>query len=352
MRVLILGCGGFIGSHLVERLLKEEAFLVSGVDIRSDKIGHLIGKPGFTHVSGDVYNLPGLEDLIKSADVVISLTAICNPYFYNKIPLEVIKANYDFPAQIVEQCAKNGKWLIQFSTCEVYGKTPATLSSKLEDTPFVLNAETSPMILGSVQMQRWSYACAKQLLERLVYSYGMEKKLPFTIIRPFNFIGPRMDYIPGVDGEGVPRVIACFMEALMFNKPLKLVDKGKSMRAFTDIRDAVDAIVLMLKKPDKSQGCIFNIGNPQNEISISGLADLMINLYPGLSNSPLPGNCRSVSVSSEEFYGQGYEDSDRRIPDIGPAIALLGWTPRISLKDALKNTMTGFIDQYVSPKRI
>jgi UDP-apiose/xylose synthase len=248
----------------------------------------------------------------------------------------------------VELCAKHRKWLIQFSTCEVYGKTPAMLDPSLKDRPFILDADASPMVLGAIQAQRWTYACAKQLLERLVYSYGMERGLPFTIVRPFNFIGPRMDYIPQVDGEGVPRVIACFMEALLFNKPLKLVNGGANCRAFTDIRDAVDAIVKMLKRPEKAQGKIFNIGNPGNEITIRELAEKMMALYPEISGNPLPPNCVLEEVTGLDFYGPGYEDSDRRIPNIGPARSLLGWNPGISLVEAICYTMDGFIRQYAT----
>jgi UDP-apiose/xylose synthase len=198
--------------------------------------------------------------------------------------------------------------------------------------------------LGPVQKQRWTYACAKQLLERLVYAYGMEGQLPFTIVRPFNFIGPRMDYLPTVEGEGVPRVMACFMDALLFNKPLRLVEGGTNRRAFTDIRDATDAVIAMLKNPDNAKGQIFNIGHPGNEVTIRELAEKMVSLYPALSGKPLPPNCRLENVTAKEFYGADYEDSDRRIPDISLAQRLLDWRPKIALDNALENTMKGFIE--------
>lgn len=122
---------------------------------------------------------------------------------------------------------------IHFSTCEVYGRTLASygLDEKVE-TNWLLDEETTPMIMGAVSAQRWCYACAKQLVERLIYAHGTQNNLKFTIVRPYNWIGPRMDYIPGVDGkdDGQPRVLASFMTALMKGEPLVLVNGGEVFR--------------------------------------------------------------------------------------------------------------------------
>ncbi|CAN0444959.1 unnamed protein product, partial [Ectocarpus fasciculatus] len=190
-----------------------------------------------------------------------------------------------------------------------------------------------------IHSQRWSYACAKQLLERMIYAYSFEKDLAFSIVRPFNFIGSKMDFIPGIDGEGIPRVLACFMEALMFKKPLKIVDKGTSRRCFTYIDDAVDAVMAMLSNPERAKNQAFNIGHPGNEVSIHELADKMISLYQALPDSDKSNSPSIDYVSSEDFYGRGYEDSDRRVPDISKATNLLGWTPRFALDEALKRAM-------------
>ncbi|MBD3393011.1 MAG: NAD-dependent epimerase/dehydratase family protein, partial [Chitinivibrionales bacterium] len=211
---------------------------------------------------------------------------------------------------------------------------------------FVLSEDTSPMILGPVGAQRWSYAAAKQLLERVIYAYGFEQGLEYTIVRPFNFIGPRMDYIPGIDGSGLPRVLACFMEALMSRKPLKLVDGGRARRCFTYIDDAVDALVRMLERPDAAKGRIFNVGHPGNEVTIAGLAEKMLSIYRELCPRAAHDIPEVERVSGEAFYGAGYEDSDRRMPDITKARLLLGWEPQTDLDTALRFTMAQYIREY------
>jgi UDP-apiose/xylose synthase len=344
----ILGCGGFIGSHLVERILAATDWHILGIDAHAAKIIPFVGAPRFTFINADIDEADGpAQEMIRAGDVVISLAALCNPAMYNTIPLEVIASNFTRPMAIVEQCSRQNKWLIHFSTCEVYGKTAASAAGVCFDPAAdVFNEETTAMVLGPVASQRWTYACAKQLLERAIFAHGFEQGLAYTIIRPFNFIGPRMDYIPGIDGEGTPRVLACFMDALLARKPLKLVDGGMNYRAFTYIDDAIDAIMAMLRKPAQAKGRIFNIGNPANEVTIAGLAELMIELYRELNPDQHDHLALTESVASIDFYGPGYEDSDRRIPAISQAQSLLGWTPRTALRDALKKTMAAYIHEY------
>ena len=225
----------------------------------------------------------------------------------------------------------------------MYGKSSGAITGDSAE-PFA--EDTSPMILGPVAAQRWSYATAKQLLERVIFAYGTERNLTYTIVRPFNFIGPHMDFIPGIDGSGVPRVLACFMDALLFNKPLRLVDGGRSMRTFTYIGDAVDAIVAMLNNPDAARGRIFNIGHPANEVSIAELAHTMVRIYKELLPEKADLEYPVVTVPAVQFYGAGYDDSDRRIPDITKARALLGWEPKTLLEDALRITVQAYIEEY------
>ncbi len=344
--IAILGCGGFIGSHLVEYILSNRDWHCVGVDINDTKLAHLNKSDRFQFIKGNIYNGIDLKRIISGADTVVSLAAICNPFFYNRKAISVIESNYENPVKVVRECAKQGKRLIHFSTSEVYGKTPAALGFKINDSEQILDEESTHLILGPISMERWSYACAKQLLERTIYAYGREENLNYTIIRPFNFIGQRMDYIHGVDGEGIPRVMACFMESLMFNRPLMVVNGGNNKRVFTYIDDAVDAVVRIIEQGDKTSGKILNIGNPINECSIAELAKLMIEIYPEVSNKIAGDNCKIKDVSATEFYGEGYDDSDRRIPNIDMATKLLDWKPQTNLKDTIKKTMRGFIEYY------
>ena len=348
--ICIIGCGGFIGSHLVERFLSENTYKIYGIDLSDRKISNLLGHPDFYYLNKNIHEIDQIQPLINKSDCVISLVALCNPSLYNTKPLEVIDVDFIKHLKIVKLCSDLKKWLIHFSTCEVYGKTISWFlenkSEKANPQYYLLKEDKSPLIMGPIQAQRWSYACAKQLLERIIYAYDFECGLDYTIIRPFNFIGPRMDYIPGVDGKGIPRVLACFMEALLFNKPLKLVDQGISKRCFTYIDDAVDAVNLMIENPDKAKGEIFNIGNPSNDISIKELADLMIDIYKKIKPGIEKTDFNIKEVSSYDFYGKGYEDSDRRVPDISKAMNLLGWRPKTDLNTTLEKTMDYYIKEY------
>ncbi|KAJ7524103.1 hypothetical protein O6H91_18G077800 [Diphasiastrum complanatum] len=350
LKICMIGAGGFIGSHLCEKLMLETEHSVLAIDVYSDKIQHLLeaGKPWSKRIEFHKINIKHdsrLEGLIKLADLTINLAAICTPADYNTRPLDTIYSNFIDALPVVRYCSDNNKRLIHFSTCEVYGKTIGSFlprdSPLLRDPAFyVLKEDESPCIFGPIEKQRWSYACAKQLIERLIYAEGAENDLQFTIVRPFNWIGPRMDFIPGVDGpsEGVPRVLACFSTNLLKGEPLKLVDGGKSQRTFIFIKDAIEAVLLMIN-PDRANGYIFNVGNPQNEVTVRELALLMTQIYCKVNGGSRP-EIPTVDVSSKEFYGEGYDDSDKRIPDMTIIKRQLGWEPKTSLDDLLESTLT------------
>jgi UDP-apiose/xylose synthase len=348
--ILVLGASGFIGSHLVTRLLADTSCHITGIDVSVAKVGEHLSDSRFTYINLDIYEADKVRAFIQNADVVVSLAALCNPSLYNTTPLAVIESNFTRPLDIVQMCTAEKKWLIHYSTCEVYGKTIAHVSNATEHTPqnSLLSEYTTPLIMGAVSAQRWCYASAKQLLERAVYAYGFERGLKYTIVRPFNFVGPRMDYIPGVDGEGVPRVIACFMDALLRGEPLKLVDGGSNKRTFTSIHDAIDALMLILANPTQSHNEIFNVANPANELSVAELAAKMIECYDAIRTLDMPASVGVVNVSAEEFYGLGYEDSDRRLADITNAKTKLGWNPSVGIRSALMETVAWYIDHYAS----
>ncbi|KMZ66077.1 Bifunctional polymyxin resistance arnA protein [Zostera marina] len=355
MTICMIGAGGFIGSHLCEKLMFETSHTVIGVDVYNDKILHLLepaekedcawfGRIQFHRMN--IKHDSRLEALIKMSDLVINLAAICTPADYNTRPLDTIYSNFIDALPVVKYCGQYSKRLIHFSTCEVYGKTVGSFLPKdhplREEAEFyVLNEEETPCIFGSIQKQRWSYACAKQLIERLIYAEGAENGLKFSIVRPFNWIGPRMDFIPGIDGpsEGVPRVLACFSNNLLRGEPLKLVDGGESQRTFIYIKDAIEAVTLMIENPDRANGHIFNVGNPNNEVTVRQLADMMTEVYSKVSGRKTL-DVPTVDVSSQEFYGEGYDDSDKRIPDMTLINKQLGWDPKTSLFDLLESTLT------------
>ena len=218
--------------------------------------------------------------------------------------------------------------MIQFSTCEVYGKTGGN------EGPF--KEDTTDCILGPVCNHRWIYSCAKQLLERIIHSRGLKGDLDYTIIRPFNFIGPLIDYLVEKPGDGNPRVFSHFMSALLYGHPMCLVDGGHARRSYTYIDDAVNAILIILAHPEDTHNQILNVGNPENEVSIREFAKIMRDLYGQLTGNPC--QCPLVEVSAEEFYGSGYEDCDRRIPEVSK-LKRLGWSPKYDLLETLRMTM-------------
>jgi UDP-apiose/xylose synthase len=152
-----------------------------------------------------------------------------------------------------------------------------------------------------------------------------------------------MDYLPGIEGEGVPRVLACFMASLLRGEPLKLVDGGKNRRCFTYIRDAVEAVVAMLRNEKTCNGKIFNIGNPANETTIKNLADMMIAMYQKLRPDADASRLYTQEVPSAEFYGPGYEDCDRRVPDISAITQATGWKPATGLAETLEMTIRHYL---------
>lgn len=349
MKILVFGAGGFIGSHLTRRLL-ESGYSVTAVDLRRDyKVSSFDGHPALTYIVQDIRDRGWpLDARVREADLVIDLIAHANPGLYIRIPLEVFQLNFLENLRIAESCVRYGKRLIQFSTCEVYGRTVASIEGiRLEDPEnpryATFSEDRSELIMGPVGKHRWIYASAKQLLERVLHAYGLEQGLNYTIIRPFNFIGPNIDFLPS-EQEGVPRVFSFFMDALLRGGRMVLVNGGRQRRCYTYIEDAVDCTLRIVENPDNvCDRQIFNIGHPGNEISIRELAALMRDIYREKFLRPGEPLAEMMEQSGEDFYGEGYDDSDRRIPDITKARTLLGWEPRWALRPMLEATMEYYV---------
>lgn len=349
-KILILGAGGFIGVNLTERILADGKYEVTALDLDGEKLSGQIGHERLDFRKEDIRDRGELlESLVKDHEIVVDLVAMANPSLYITDPLEVFQLNFQENLRIVEYCVKHQRRLIQFSTCEVYGRTvDGVLGKDPADSLVPFSEDSSPLIMGPVHKHRWIYACAKQLLERVLHAYGLEDKLNYTIIRPFNFIGPRIDYLPS-EKAGSPRVFSHFMNSLLYGTPMKLVDGGRNYRAYTYIDDAVDCMIRIIDNPggvcDRE---IFNIGTPENETTIRGFAELMKEVFDEefrIEGDPDP---EIISVSADEFYGEGYEDCDRRIPDVTKVRELLGWQSRHDLRSVVYLTMKYFVDRHRS----
>jgi UDP-apiose/xylose synthase len=338
LKVSVFGGGGFIGSHLVAQLL-DEGHIVHALDTSNGKIPEkysLHKNLNFHKVDVSKRN-NNVKEIISDCDAVFNLIAYAVPSLYIEKPLDVVNLNLFENLKIVKHCAKLKKWLIQFSSCEIYGM--------LGGRSGIFSEEESLLILGPVNKNRWIYSCAKQMLERIIYSYGEEKSLIYTIVRPFNFVGPNMDFLVKSKADGIQRVFANFMSALLYKEPLYIVDNGVNERTFVFIKDAVEALGLIIKNREKFENEIVNIGNPANEISMRDLAYLMKDIYlKKVSNETLPP---VVSIDGEEYYGKGYQDSEKRIPDIKKLNAV-GWAPKHDLRRTFEISMDYYIKKRLA----
>jgi len=332
--VAVVGCGGFIGSHLLKAILERTCWRVFGVDLDSYRIQEYLTNPRLDFLSADLA-CPDVVERVARFPIVVNLAAICTPGRYMAEAVEVIRSNYDHPRALADACAKSGSWLIHFSTSEIYGRTAANSGALVEDE--------SEIVLGPVVASRWSYATAKLLTER--YLAGLSN-LEWTVVRPFNFVGPFMDFMPGIDGEGLPRVLANFSTALVRGDTLKLVNDGVAKRCFTSIHDAVDFMFCLFANADKGIGQAFNVGNANNEVSIAELAQQMRSVYASVKGVPESDVSGVETVSGEDYYGKGYDDSLRRLPSVEKAERLLGFKAKIPLQAALEESLAWFVSHY------
>jgi len=331
MKILILGVNGFIGSSLAWRILTEKDWEIYGMDVATSKLGNVLGQPRFHFLEGDItINREWIEYHVHKCDVVVPLVAIATPALYVRDPVRVFELDFEANLSVIRMAVKHGKRLVFPSSSEVYG-----LSEDPEFGEYATNLE-----LGPIHRQRWIYACIKQLLDRLIWAYGDKSGLAFTLFRPFNFVGPKLDDVNDPK-EGSSRVVTQFIHNIMNGKAIKLVDGGHQRRCFTFIDDGVDCILRIIENASGGASRrIFNIGNPHNESSIRDLASLLLELaqeYPGYED--VGRTVRIETVSSVEYYGDAYQDVLHRVPRIDEAKRHLGWEPQTDLRTALKLTL-------------
>lgn len=336
-KVLILGVNGFIGSALTETILKHKDWLVYGMDVASDKLEGSIGHSRFHFVEGDVtINQEWIEYHVKKCDVVLPLVAIATPALYISHPLDVFELDFEANLPIIRKCVRYKKRLIFPSTSEVYGMC----------SDDVFDEETSSLILGPINKQRWIYSCLKQLLDRVIFAYGLRDQLDYTLFRPFNWIGPKLDSIFAAK-EGSSRSVTQFICDIIHRGEVRLVDGGQQRRTFTDIDDGIDGLMRIIENKDnKASGRIFNLGNPNNDHSIIELVNMIIALmkeYPAYRVAA--EKVKIVPVESSVFYGPQYQDTKHRVPSIQNAQEILGWEPTTDLETALRKTLDYHVSQ-------
>jgi nucleoside-diphosphate-sugar epimerase len=251
--------------------------------------------------------------------------AIATPATYVQQPLRVFELDFEANLPIVRSAVKYGKHLVFPSTSEVYGMC--------EDAEF--DPAQSNLVYGPINKPRWIYACAKQLMDRVIWGYGMEG-LRFTLFRPFNWIGPGLDsiYTPK---EGSSRVVTQFLGHIVRGEPINLVDGGSQKRAFTYIDDGIDALMhIIANENDIANGKIYNIGNPKNNHSVKELANMMLTIAKKIPEYAVTADkVKLIETTSKAYYGIGYQDVQNRVPAISNTMQELGWKPSTAMEDAL-----------------
>jgi len=340
-KVLILGVNGFIGHHLSKRILETTDWEVFGMDMQTDRLGDLANHERMHFFEGDItINKEWVEYHVKKCDVILPLVAIATPATYVKQPLRVFELDFEANLPIVRSAVKYGKHLVFPSTSEVYGMC--------SDEQF--DPEESLLSYGPINKPRWIYACSKQLMDRVIWGYGMEG-LNFTLFRPFNWIGPGLDSIYTAK-EGSSRVVTQFLGHIVRGENISLVDGGAQKRAFTDIDDGIGALMKIIENKDGvATGKIYNIGNPANNWSVRDLAQKMLELarrYPEYAENA--ARVTLVETTSKDYYGRGYQDVQNRVPKIDNTCADLGWKPVVTMEDALTRIFEAYRGQVAEAR--
>lgn len=339
LTLFILGINGFIGHHLCRRVLETTSWNIRGIDIATHRIAGFLDNDKSTYSNrlevqqGDIEDSwSWVETQIQESDVVLPLAAIATPMSYIKRSLRVFELDFEVNLRIIRLTGQYKKRLIFPSTSEVYGMC--------KDQEF--DTEESELVCGPIGKSRWMYSCAKQLLDRVIFAYGQEEQLNFTIFRPFNWIGPGLDSLHAAK-PGSSRVTTQFLGHIIRGENITLVDGGLQRRTFTDIDDGIDALMaIIVNRNDVARGKIYNIGSSANNCSIKELAALMVDTAKRLPQfADMAARVQLLTLASSEYYGQGYQDMQNRTPKITSTMEDLGWNPIIPLDIAIQRLFSG-----------
>ena len=317
MRALITGGAGFIGSHLADRLVERgnEVILLDDLSTgRLSNIDHLNGRSDTEFVLGSILDADLVDHVVSKVDMVYHLAAAVGVNLIVEKPLESLITNIRGTETVVEKAHKHNKRLLVTSTSEIYGKNT---SDRL--------AEEDDRILGSPLKSRWSYSEAKAIDEILAYTYWREKGLETLIVRLFNTVGPRQT---GSYGMVVPR----FVGQAIRNQPVTVYGDGTQTRCFCHVKDVVDGLVALAEHPH-AIGRVFNLGSSE-EISIGDLARRIIEIVGSKSDLEY--------IPYDSAYEEGFEDMERRVPDIDRARQLVGFEPSVGLDDMIRSVIADY----------
>jgi UDP-glucose 4-epimerase len=310
VKYLITGGAGFIGSHLAEKLIARGDQVVVLDNLSTGSTNNLSTiTANIKFEQGNILDKPIVDKLISESDYVVHLAAVVGVFNIMSKPFTSLKTNLQGSEIVFEACDKYRKPVIIASTSEIYGKNDKVPLNEEDDR-----------IIGHPLKSRWSYSEAKAVDESLAYFYYLENKLPIRIVRFFNTVGPRQ---VGHYGMVVPR----FVSAALKNEPLSVYGSGDQIRCFCHVNDAVRALLLVMDS-EKAIGEVFNVGNNQ-QISIMDLAKKVIDITGSSS--------KVEKIAYENAYPDGFEDMQRRVPDISKIKQALGWTPETNLDQIIKD---------------
>ncbi len=318
MKALITGGAGFVGSHLTERLLEggDEVHVIDDLSTGSiENIEPFKGRPGFHYTIETIMNGPVLAEMVDRVDVVFHLAAAVGVRLIVESPVNTIETNVHGTEKVLALANKKRKKVVFTSTSEVYGKA--------DTVPF---REDGDLVMGPTSKGRWSYACSKAIDEFLALAYHKEKRLPVVVVRLFNTVGPRQTGRYGM-------VIPNFVKQALLGHPITVFGDGTQTRCFTDVRDVVGQLTALAEAPS-AVGEVFNVGNDREEVTILDLAK-RVKTRSG-SKSEI------VLVPYEKAYEEGFEDMQRRVPDLSKLRALTGYEPQVGLDEILDRVVAYF----------
>ena len=317
--IIVTGGAGFIGSHLVERLLRDGKRVVVIDDLSTGRVENLKGangNPRLRLIQSTISACAELPELIGRAAAIYHLAAAVGVELVVKTPIRVLQTNLHETEVLLEEAAKNAAPILLTSTSEVYGKSQKAAFSEEDD-----------LLIGPPHQARWSYACSKLMDEFLGLACAKERALPVVIARLFNTVGPRQT---GQYGMVLPRFIA----AARAGHPLKVFGDGQQSRCFCYVSDTVEALV-RLQNCEAGRGQVFNVGGTE-EITIQGLARLVIECL----------GSKSVieNIPYSEAYEPGFDDMRRRKPVVEKLARTIGFSPNTPLRKIIELTAQSIDD--------
>lgn len=320
MKILITGGAGFVGSHLADKLWNQGHDITVIDDLSTGRyanVAHLEGKERFQLIIGTILNEGLMERLIRDTDKVFHMASAVGVKLIMEQPVKTIETIFHGTDVVLKYCSRYRKRVLVPSTSEVYGKST--------QVPF---NEDNDILKGSTSKHRWAYACAKELDEFLALAHWKETQLPTVVIRLFNTVGPRQT---GQYGMVVPN----FIKAALQNQPIPIHGDGTQTRCFGHVSDIVEGLVKAIDTPE-CFGQVMNLGNPE-EVSIKELAERIIEATGSKSEIQY--------IPYEVAYGAGFEDMQRRVPDIGKAQRLIGFQPTKTLDNIISDVVSEFRDR-------